>query len=55
MNTLKDFTTASARPLPVLMVADVSGSMSVNDKIGVLNDAIQEMIETFAVEDDTRA
>jgi uncharacterized protein YegL len=37
------------------MVADVSGSMSVNDKIGVLNDAIQEMIETFAVEDDTRA
>ena len=37
------------------MVADVSGSMSVNDKIDVLNDSIEEMIATFAEEDDTRA
>lgn len=52
---LKEFVVASARPLPVLVLADVSGSMSTDSKIDVLNDAVQEMLETFANEDDTRA
>lgn len=33
MNQLKDFTIAEARPLPVVILADVSGSMSVDGKI----------------------
>lgn len=55
MSKLKDFTMSSARPLPVIVLADVSGSMSANGKIDALNDAVSEMIATFAEEDDTRA
>lgn len=55
MSTLKEFTMSSARPLPVIVLADVSGSMSANGKIDALNDAVSEMIATFAEEDDTRA
>jgi uncharacterized protein YegL len=55
MSKLKEFTMASARPLPVIVLADVSGSMSANGKIDALNDAVSEMIATFAEEDDTRA
>lgn len=46
---------SSARPLPVIVLADVSGSMSANGKIDALNDAVSEMIATFAEEDDSRA
>ena len=55
MSKLKEFTASSARPLPVIVLADVSGSMSANGKIDALNDAVSEMIATFAEEDDTRA
>lgn len=55
MSKLKDFTVATARPLPVIVLADVSGSMSANGKIDALNDAIQSMIESFAAEDHSRA
>lgn len=55
MSKLKEFTMSSARPLPVIVLADVSGSMSANGKIDVLNDAVSEMIATFAEEDDARA
>lgn len=55
MSKLKEFTMASARPLPVIVLADVSGSMTINGKIIALNDAISEMIATFAEEDDSRA
>lgn len=55
MSKLKEFAMASARPLPVIVLADVSGSMSANGKIAALNDAIAEMIATFAEEDDSRA
>lgn len=55
MSNLKDFTMAAARPLPVIVLADVSGSMSANGKIDALNDAVSEMIATFAEEDDSRA
>ena len=46
---------SAARPLPVLLLADISGSMSVDGKIGALNDAVIEMLAAFAEEDDSRA
>ena len=55
MGKLKEFTMQSARPLPVIVLADVSGSMSANGKIDVLNNAVAEMIAVFAEEDDSRA
>lgn len=55
MTNLKDFTTTVARPLPVLLLADVSGSMSIDGKIDALNDAVAEMLAAFAEEDDSRA
>lgn len=55
MSKLKEFAMASARPLPVIVLADVSGSMGTNGKITALNEAIAEMIATFAEEDDSRA
>ena len=55
MSKLKEFTMSSARPLPVIVLADVSGSMSANGKIEALNDAVSGMIATFAEEDDTLA
>ena len=44
MNKLNEFTVPTARPLPVIILADVSGSMSTEGKISVLNDAVSEMI-----------
>jgi len=55
MSKLSEFTMSSARPLPVILLADVSGSMAANGKIEALNDAIAEMIATFAEEEDSRA
>ena len=55
MNKLKEFVMSSARPLPVIVLADVSGSMKANGKIDSMNQAVAEMISTFAEEDDTRA
>ncbi|TLM67378.1 MAG: VWA domain-containing protein [Deltaproteobacteria bacterium] len=55
MSKLKEFVVGTARPLPVILLADVSGSMSTNGKIDVLNDSIEEMLRTFASEDDHRA
>jgi uncharacterized protein YegL len=55
MSKLKDFTIAAARPLPVIVLADVSGSMSTNGKIDALNDAIKTMVASFAEEDPGRA
>ena len=48
--TLKKFTVAKARALPVIILADTSGSMSVNGKISSLNEAIQNMVSTFKQE-----
>jgi len=55
MSTLKEFVMPTARPMPVIVLADVSGSMSANGKIDALNGAISEMIAAFAEEDDSRA
>lgn len=52
---LKDFTVVAARPLPVIVLADVSGSMSADGKIETLNQSLREMITSFANEDDLRA
>jgi hypothetical protein len=55
MSKLKEFTTQAARPLPVIVLADVSGSMGVDGKIQALNHAVREMIEAFQDESDLRA
>lgn len=55
MNSLKSFATSSARPLPVIVLADTSGSMSVDGKIETLNLALKEMLATFKSESRLRA
>src|SRR4051812_9067631 len=52
MSKLKEFTVSSARPLPVIVVADVSGSMGTDGKIEALNAAVAEMLSAFAEEED---
>ncbi len=47
---LKKFTVAKARALPVIILADTSGSMIVDGKISILNEAIQDMVSTFSQE-----
>ncbi|WP_067521890.1 vWA domain-containing protein [Endozoicomonas ascidiicola] len=44
---MKKFAAKSARPIPVIILADTSGSMSVDGKIDALNSALSQMIETF--------
>ena len=55
MATLKNFQSQSARPLPVILLADTSGSMSVDGKIDALNKSLKDMIGTFASESRLRA
>lgn len=55
MSKLKDFSIASARMMPVIILADVSGSMSAYGKLATLNRAIAQMIAIFADEQDMRA
>ena len=55
MSKLSDFTVSSPRPLPVILLADVSGNMAENGKIETLNAAVSEMIATFVEEEATRA
>lgn len=46
----KKFTTPTAKPLPVVLLLDVSGSMS-GDKIDNLNKAVEDMLAAFAKEE----
>ncbi len=55
MSKLKEFTVAMARPLPVIVLADVSGSMATEGKIDALNTALSEMIAALAEEDAAQA
>lgn len=55
MSELKKFQVQSARPLPVIVLADTSGSMSVDGKIEALNRGLQDMIASFASESRLRA
>lgn len=48
LSTTRDFTVASARPLPVIVLADCSGSMSTDGKLAALNQSLTEMIRSFA-------
>ena len=47
---MHDFVAATARPLPVIILADISGSMAGDGKIENLNMAIKTMIASFAKE-----
>ncbi len=51
--SLQDFVVAKPRPLPVLILADTSGSMS-GEKIQALNAALREMTSTLKQIEDTR-
>lgn len=44
------FTTSKAKPLPVVLLLDTSGSMY-GDKINSLNDAVRKMLATFRKEE----
>lgn len=55
MSKLKQFQVQSARPLPVIVLADTSASMSADGKINALNKALKEMIATFTSESRLRA
>lgn len=55
MVTLKHFSNQSARPLPVIVLADISGSMSIDGKIEALNLALKDMLETFKSQSRLRA
>lgn len=46
----KKFTTTSAKPLPVVLLLDVSSSMS-GENIENLNKAVKEMLDTFGQEE----
>ena len=50
MSELKQFQVQTARPLPVIVLADTSGSMSVDGKIDALNRGLKDMVLSFASE-----
>lgn len=52
---LNEFTTQAARPLPVIILADTSGSMASEGKIDALNQSLRDMLATFSATDDLRA
>ena len=52
MPSIREFTVSSARPLPVILLADVSGSMAPEGKIDALNSAVADMLAAFAEEVD---
>lgn len=54
MLSLKPITIARGRPLPVVLLADVSGSMATAGKIEALNGAVAAMLQSFAAEDTGR-
>jgi uncharacterized protein YegL len=55
MSSLKKYAVSSPRPLPVIILADSSGSMAENGKIEALNAAMKDMLSTFAKESRIRA
>jgi uncharacterized protein YegL len=54
MSGFEAFTVSPSKPLPVLVLADVSTSMEQEGKIDVLNRSIDTMARTFAELDDSR-
>jgi len=53
--SLKKFVANKPRPLPVIIMADTSGSMSIEGKIASLNQSLRDMIKSFSEEGRTRA
>ena len=51
MSPITEFTIAAARPLPVILLLDRSGSMTTESKIDVLNDSVSRMLRILADED----
>ena len=55
MSELKKFQVQSARPLPIIVLADTSGSMAVDGKIEALNKGLKDMVQSFSKESRLRA
>lgn len=55
MSSLKKFAIATPRPLPVIILADTSGSMSVDGKIEALNTALKDLVASLSKESRLRA
>lgn len=55
MSELKKFQVQTARPLPIIVLADTSASMSVEGKIEALNKGLKDMIRSLAGESRLRA
>ena len=47
MNIMGDFIYKKAKPLPVILLLDTSGSMTIDNNIGTLNNAVREMLRDF--------
>ena len=47
---MKQFAAKTARPIPVILLADTSASMSVDGKHEVMNQAIRDLIKAFSAE-----
>jgi len=52
---MKTFAAKTARPLPVIILADISGSMEVDGKIGAMNSALKDLISSFSKESRLKA
>jgi uncharacterized protein YegL len=50
-STMKNFTIAGGRPLPVILIVDISGSMNTAGKMLAVNQAVAEMLRSFEEED----
>lgn len=55
MSEMKDYVYQTARTLPVILLLDSSGSMELNNRIGVMNHAVREMLESFKKSSNTIA
>lgn len=54
-SVLRDFTLPEARPLPVILLLDASGSMAQDGKIESLNGAVADLLGALAREESLRA
>lgn len=55
MENLNNLIIQKARPLPVIILADTSGSMASDNRITILNNAIREMVDSLKDENTLRA
>lgn len=55
MDSLNDFLIQKPRPLPIIVAVDRSGSMGANGKIGALNIALKDFVNSIKDEDSNKA